>query len=234
MENQAMTFRDIFKRSFVENGGIFQGIDATTLMKAAGYILLSLAIGLLLYWLYRKTYAGVVYSRAFATSIVGMTVLTCTIIATIQSNVVLSLGMVGALSIVRYRTAVKDPMDLLYLFWAVASGIAVGAGMVLIALFVFVVMAVTLLVMKRRHGPRDEMYILLVHYDGEGVEEDVRRSLGINPYKIKSKTIRKNDVEMAIEVRVKHRAGTAFVDRLRQAEGIRDVTLVQYSGDYID
>ena len=113
MESTALTFKDIFKKSFLESGGVFQAVDATTLMRAAGNILLSVVIGLLLYWLYRKTYAGVVYSRSFAVSVIGMTVLTCTIIATIQSNVVLSLGMVGALSIVRYRTAVKDPMDLL-------------------------------------------------------------------------------------------------------------------------
>ena len=112
-----LTFQDIFKKSFLDGGGLFQAINLETLMRAGGYILLSVALGLGIFWLYRKTYAGVIYSRTFATSLVGMTVLTCAIIVTIQSNVVLSLGMVGALSIVRYRTAVKDPMDLLFLFW---------------------------------------------------------------------------------------------------------------------
>jgi len=231
--DSALTFRDVFKKSFLESGGFLQGVSIEVLIRAAGYIVLSLIVGLLLYWLYRKTYGGVVYSRSFATSLVGMTVLTCAIIVTIQSNMVLSLGMVGALSIVRYRTAVKDPMDLLYLFWAVASGITVGAGMFYIALFVLVVMAILLLILKRRKGPRDEMYILLVHYTGDGMDEAIRRALGTFPYKVKSKTLRKHDVEMAVEVRVK-RSATGFVDALRNLDGIQDVTLVQYSGDYID
>jgi uncharacterized membrane protein YhiD involved in acid resistance len=229
----ALSFRDIFKKSFLESGQVLQAVNPETLMKAAGYIILSLVVGLLLFGLYRKTYAGVVYSHTFAMSLVGMTVLTCAIILTIQSNMVLSLGMVGALSIVRFRTAIKDQMDLLYLFWAVASGISVGAGMIVIALFVLIVMALTLLIMKRRRGPRDEMYILLVHYSGQGMEEKIRRALGTCPYKIKSKTLRKRDVEMAVEVRVR-RGRTGFVDALRYTEGIDDVTLVQYSGDYID
>ena len=229
----ALSFRDIFKKSFLESGQVLQAVNLETLMQAAGYIILSLVVGLILYGLYRKTYAGVFYSRTFAMSLVGMTVLTCAIILTIQSNMVLSLGMVGALSIVRFRTAIKDPMDLLYLFWAVASGISVGAGMFTITLFVLLVMALTLLIMKRRRGPRDEMYILLVHYSGQGMEEKIRRALGTCPYKIKSKTLRKRDVEMAVEVRVK-RGRTGFVDALRFTEGIDDVTLVQYSGDYID
>ena len=232
MEN-ALSFRDIFKKSFLDSGQVLQAVNLETLMRAAGYVILSLVVGLILYGLYRKTYAGVVYSRTFAMSLVGMTVLTCAIILTIQSNMVLSLGMVGALSIVRFRTAIKDPMDLLYLFWAVASGISVGAGMFTLTLFVLFVMALTLLIMKRRHGPRDEMYILLVHYSGQGMEEKIRRALGTCPYKIKSKTLRKRDVEMAVEVRVK-RGRTGFVDALRFTEGIDDVTLVQYSGDYID
>ncbi len=228
-----LTFQDIFKRSFLEAGGLFQTMNTQTLLRACGYILLSVIIGLIIYWLYRKTYAGVVYSRAFATSLLGMTVLTCAIIVTIQSNTVLSLGMVGALSIVRYRTAIKDPMDLLYLFWCVAAGIATGAGMFLIALFVTLLMAIMLFILKRRRGPRDEMYILLIHYTGDAIDEDVRRAIGTNPYKIKSKTMRKSDVEMAVEVRVK-KNDMRFVDELRTVEGVNDVTLVQYSGDYID
>ena len=230
---ETITFSDIFKKSFLESGGLMQNLTGATLMRAVIYILLSAVIGILLYMLYQKTYSGVVYSRGFAISILGMTVLTCAIIVTIQSNVVLSLGMVGALSIVRYRTAVKDPVDLLYLFWAVASGIATGAGMFLIALFVFVVMCVILLVLMRMRGNRDELYILLVHYTGDGIEEKVRRAIGTHPYKIKSKTLRRQDAEMAIEVRVK-KNDMRFVDTLRGEEGINDLTLVQYSGDYID
>ena len=122
---------------------------------------------------------------------------------------------------------------LLYLFWAVASGIATGAGMFWIALFVFVVMAIILMVLSHMKGRRDEMYILLVHYTGDGIEEKVRRAIGTHPYKIKSKTLRKHDTEMAIEVRVRKNDMT-FVDALRGDDAINDLTLVQYSGDYID
>ena len=233
MANSTVTFQDVFKKSFLEASGIAGAMSTDALVRAGSYILLSVIVGLLIYILYRKTYAGVVYSRGFAVSLLGMTVITRAIIVTIQSNAVLSLGMVGALSIVRYRTAIKDPMDLLYLFWAVASGIATGAGMFLIALFVFAVMAVLLLVLNRARGPRDSMYILLVHYVGADNEQDVRRAIGPNPYKIKSKTMRKNDMEMAVEIRMK-RNSMRFVEELRGVEGIRDVTLVQYSGDYID
>lgn len=228
-----LTFQDIFKKSFLEMGGLLQGANMEIMLRAMGNILLSVVLGFLIYWLYRKTYAGVVYSRSFATSLIGMTLLTCAIIVTIQSNTVLSLGMVGALSIVRYRTAIKDPMDLLYLFWCVASGIATGAGMFLVALFVYLVMALILLILKSRRSPRDEMYILLVHYSEQSIDEAVRRVLGTCPYKIKSKTIRKHDVEMAIEVRVR-KNDMRFVDELRNVPGVNDLTLVQYSGDYID
>ena len=228
-----LTFQDIFKKSFLDAGGLFQGANLETLIRAGGYILLSVALGLGIFWLYRKTYAGVVYSRAFAVSLLGMTVITCAIIVAIQSNAILSLGMVGALSIVRYRTAIKDPMDLLYLFWTVASGIATGAGMFPIALFVFIVMAVMLILLQNRRSQRDTMYIMLVHYSGEEVEDIVSRAIGTNHYKIKSKTMRKNDTEMAIEIRMKTNS-MRFVDELRIVEGINDVTLVQYSGDYID
>ena len=228
-----LTFQDIIRKSVLEAGGYLQGISWDTFLRAAGMILLSLVIGLVIYWVYRKNYLGVVYSRSFAASLAGMTVLTCSIIVTIQSNIVLSLGMVGALSIVRYRTAVKDPLDLLYLFWAVASGIAIGAGMFYISVLVFVVMLILLLILTRRKHGRDEMYILLLHYNGEGMDEAVRKELGTRPYQIKSKTMRKKDMEMAIEVRVKKNDLT-FVDRIRELEQVWDITVVQYDGDYIE
>ena len=228
-----LTFQDIIKNSVLEAGGYLQGITWDAFLRAAGYIGLALLMGLLIYAIYRKAFMGVVYSRTFAVSLAGMTVLTCSIIVTIQSNVVLSLGMVGALSIVRYRTAVKDPMDLLFLFWAVAAGIAIGAGMFYIAVLVAAIMIVLLLVLARRKHVRDEMYILLIHYSGEGQDEAVRRALGTHPYQIKSKTMRKADVEMAIEVRVR-KNDLSFVDRIRAMDRVWDITVVQYNGDYID
>ena len=228
-----LTFQDIIKNSVLEAGGYLQSVTWNTVLNAGGAILLSLLMGLIIYWVYRKSYMGVVYSRAFAVSLAGMTVLTCSIIITIQSNVVLSLGMVGALSIVRYRTAVKDPLDLLYLFWAVASGIAIGAGMFFVSALVFFVMLLLLSIMARHRHKRDEMYILLIHYGGGQADEAIRRLLGTRPYQIKSKTLRKTDMEMAIEVRVRKNDLT-FVDHMRELEDVWDITVVQYDGDYID
>lgn len=228
-----LKFSDIIKKSVLESGGFLQSVSAETIIRAGINIMLALIVGLMLYLLYRKTYSGVVYSRSFAVSLAGMTVMTCTIIVTIQSNVVLSLGMVGALSIVRYRTAVKEPMDLMFLFMAVATGIAIGAGMLYIALFSVCIMSILLLVLRKSKKQRDEMYILLVHYTGDGIDDKVRRALGTTPYQIKSKTMRKLDVEMAIEVRVK-RGKLGFLDQIRMMEQVNDVTLVQYNGDYID
>lgn len=228
-----LTFQDIIKNSVLEAGGYLQNLTWGAILQAAGSIGLALLMGLAIFAVYRKAYMGVVYSRTFAVSLAGMTVLTCAIIVTIQSNVVLSLGMVGALSIVRYRTAVKDPMDLLFLFWAVAAGIATGAGMFYIAVLVALIMVVLLLVLARSKHVRDEMYILLIHYSGDGVDEAVRRALGTHPYQIKSKTMRKEDVEMAVEVRVR-KNDLSFVDRIRAMEKVLDITVVQYNGDYID
>ncbi|MBE0600652.1 MAG: DUF4956 domain-containing protein [Firmicutes bacterium] len=228
-----MNFQDIFKKSVLEAFGYQEGFSWELLLGYAGTILLSLLMGLFIYGIYRKTYMGVVYSRTFAASLAGMTVLTCSIIVTIQSNIVLSLGMVGALSIIRYRTVVKDPLDLLYLFWAVASGIAIGANLFYLSLIVFLVMLLLLLVLTRRKRGRDQMYILLIHYEGMDVDEAVRKAIGTRPYQIKSKTMRKADMEMAVEVRVR-KGDLSFVDRIRALDHVFDLTVVQYDGDYVD
>lgn len=196
-------------------------------------LLIAFAIGVFIFWIYKMNFRGVMYSQNYALSLVLLCIITAPVVLCIRQSLALSLGMVGALSIVRYRTAVKDPMDLLYLFWAVADGIAIGAGMFYIALLVMAIMTVLLLVLRRRKGPRDEMYILLVHYDGAGVEETIRRAFGTCPYKIMSKTLRKKDVEMAVELRLKHN-NLSLLDTLRAVEGVLDATLVQYGGDYID
>ena len=226
-----MTFRDIFKKSVLENAQFLQGVSTESILSTIITVLLSLALGFLIYFLYRRSFRGVVYSESFAISLVGMTVLTCGIIVTIQSNVVLSLGMVGALSIVRYRTAIKSPMDLMFLFWTVAAGIAVGAQMFYIALVISLIMGLLLLLISRP-GAQDAMYVMIVHYSGDDISMDVRRELGSLRYKIQSQTMRKQDVEMAIEIRVKQH-NLAFVDAIRALPTVNDVTVVQYNGDYI-
>ncbi|MDX5688987.1 DUF4956 domain-containing protein, partial [Clostridioides difficile] len=122
-----MTFNDIFKSSFIENVSGFSFVDSALALGSA------FLVGLFIYMVYKKTYMGIMYSRPFNVSLVALTMLTTFVILAVTSNVVLSLGMVGALSIVRFRTAIKDPMDLVFLFWSLGSGIVLGAGLIPLA-----------------------------------------------------------------------------------------------------
>ena len=165
--------------------------------KMALALLVALIVGIVIYYVYRRFYTGVVYSRSFAVTLVGMSVLTCMVTLSISTNIVISLGMVGALSIVRYRTAVKDPMDLLYLFWSITSGIAAGAGM----------------------------------YMGDMVGDEITRAFGRTKFFVKSKTMRGERTEMAVEVFCDDK-DMAFAERIRAIDGVEDVTLIQYNGEY--
>jgi len=148
----------------------------------------------------------------------------------ISSNIALSLGMVGALSIVRYRTAIKDPMDILFLFWAVGTGITVGARLHYLALVGALIVILLFLILNRKVISND-VYILIVHYSGEDVGDELRRILRNMRYQIKSKTVRKFDVEMAMEVVVKNN-NTVFIDSIKELPSVNDVALIQYTGQY--
>ena len=169
-------------------------------------------------------------ARSFAVTLVGMSVLTCMVTLAISTNVVISLGMVGALSIVRFRTAVKDPMDLLYLFWSITTGITTGAGMYLLALTAAVVMILMLLLFYHWQE-RGRVYIAVIHYTGQQAGDDIVRAFGRNKYVVKSKTMRGDTVEMVAEVFCKDKE-LEFSERLRAVPGVADVTLIQYNGEY--
>ena len=221
-----MSVQDFIKKSILESGAF----DGVTLANAALGLLTALVMGLLIYFVYRKFYTGVIFSRSFAVTLVGMTVLTAMVTLAISSNIVISLGMVGALSIVRFRTAIKDPMDLLYLFWAITTGITAGAQMYLLVLVAAVIMIVMIILFyyKQQNG---RIYILVVHYTGDSTGDDVIRSLGKIKYFIKSKTLRKDKTEMAIEVFCKNN-DTFFMEKIRSINGVLDSTLIQYNGEY--
>jgi len=152
-------------------------------------LLVSFAMGLVIYYVYTRSFRGVVYSHNFAVSLALMSTLTTMITLAISSNIALSLGMVGALSIVRYRAAVKDPLDILFIFWAITSGITIGANMTYLAFAGALISIITLMVINH-YKPESAKYILLVHYAGEGIDDEIRRILHNRRYKIKSKTIR--------------------------------------------
>lgn len=220
------TFSDMFKKSFLNNFAQ-ESSPAEFIMTMA----MALLIGLGIYFVYRRCYIGVVYDHSFNVSLVVMTILVSVIIVTISSNITLSLGMVGALSIVRYRTAVKSPMDLMFLFWAITSGIAVGAGYFFISLGAFVFVAVTFFALKTLRGDdKTYMLVLCFHSDME-TEENVRRALETYKYKLRSKVVKKERTEMSVEVRLK-RDNLNITDAFATMKGVENVTLVQYRGSY--
>ena len=221
-----MSVKDMIKKSVLESGA-FTNYDVPGILTALAAALL---LGALIYLVYRKFYAGVVFSRTFAVTLVGMTVLTCMVTLAISTNVVISLGMVGALSIVRFRTAIKDPMDLLYLFWAITSGITAGAGMYALTLLtaVIIILMITLFYHKQQRG---KIYIAVIHYTGDQAGDDVIRCFGKRKYFVKSKTMRKEKTEMAVELYCRQN-DMDFMEKIRSIEDVEDVTLIQYNGEY--
>ena len=225
-EQTTTTFGDMFRNSFLE---MFPDtIDPWNLVLTLG---MSLLLGLGIFLVYRKCFIGVVYVHSFNISLVVMTILTAVIIVTISSNIMLSLGMVGALSIVRYRTAVKSPLDLMFMFWSITTGIAAGAGYYYIAwiafLFVTLVFAVLRGVRQRR-----ETYMLILNYASQtDIEEEVRRTQHPFRSKVRSKVVRGDATELTVELLLKD-DNLNLVNTLSSIEGVNDVTLVQYRGSY--
>jgi len=193
-------------------------------------LVVSMVMGIIIYFVYSRSYKGVVFNHSFAVSLALMTLLTAVVTLAISSNIALSLGMVGALSIVRYRAAIKDPMDLLFLFWAVTTGITVGAKMHHLAVLSALLVVVVLLLVSR-YEPGSKMYVMIVNYSGDDIDDELRRILRDKHYQIKSKTIRQQDVELAAELRVT-RDNFAFLNQVRSLPAVSNVTLVQYNGEY--
>ncbi|HLO16059.1 MAG TPA: DUF4956 domain-containing protein [Anaerolineales bacterium] len=202
----------------------------TTLSPIIVALLVSFALGMLIYYVYQKSFRGVVYNQAFSVSLAVLTILTTMITLAISSNIALSLGMVGALSIVRYRTAIKDPADIIFLFWAVGTGITIGAKLHYLAL-VGAVIVILMLITIGRKTSGNEIFILVVHYTGDDIAGELRRILHGKRFQIKSKTTRKYNVEMAIEVEVKNN-NMAFMDAISSISTVNDVSLIQYAGEY--
>lgn len=221
-----MSVKDMIKKSVLESG-VFDQYNIPSILVA---LAAALVLGILIFLVYRRFYTGVIYSRTFAVTLVGMTVLTCMVTLAISTNVVISLGMVGALSIVRFRTAVKDPMDLLYLFWAITTGITSGAGMYVLALIAAAIMILMIILFYSRQQ-RGKIYIAVIHYSGDEAGDEVIRCFGKRKYFIKSKTMRKEKTEMAVEIFCKQ-ADMDFMEKIRAIKHVDDVTLIQYNGEY--
>lgn len=196
-------------------------------------MVMALVIGLFIFVIYKKTLTGVMYSNGFALTLVGLALVTTLVIMAVTSNVVLSLGMVGALSIVRFRAAIKDPVEIVFLFWALAVGIVLGAGMIPLAVIGSVIIGIVLLLFANRKIHRNP-YILVLKYDKEDTEKTIWDILdtSVEQYVIKSKTVIPGQIETTVELRATEDS-MAFVNRISQAPGVQDVTLVSYNGDYM-
>lgn len=222
-----MTFSDIFKSSFLESVTEFSVVD--TLIG----LVFALILGLFIFVIYKKTFSGIMYSSGFAMSLIGLSLVTTLVIMAVTSNVVLSLGMVGALSIVRFRAAIKEPMEIVFLFWSLAVGIVIGAGMIPLAVIGSVIIGLILvLFVSKKFG--SSPYILIINCNNEKAEESALNLIGksVDKYVVKSKTVTENGIEVTAEVRVKDKA-TSFVNRVNEITDVTAATLVTFNGDYM-
>ena len=222
-----MTFSDIFKSSFLAN------VTSVSIFDMTLALILAFGVGIFIYLIYKKTYAGVMYSSSFGVTLVALTLITTLVILAVTSNVVLSLGMVGALSIVRFRTAIKEPMDIALLFWSIAVGIVLGAGMIPLAVFGSVMIGLILLVFANKKDSSNP-YIVVLSCEGNDSEKAATEYLTKTTKKctVKSKTARKGSVELNLEVRLKD-DNTDFVNALADLPGVPNAVLVSYNGDYM-
>jgi len=222
-----MSFSDIFKSSFLENVASVSILDMVLAM------VLAFGLGLFIYLIYKKTYQGVMYSSGFGLTLVSLTMITTLVILAVTSNVVLSLGMVGALSIVRFRTAIKEPLDIAFLFWAIAAGIVLAAGMIPLAVFGSIVIGLILLFFANRRESSDP-YITVLRCSSSESEKAASAFLQekVSKCVVKSKTVRKDQIELTMEIRLKD-DNTDFINALAGIEGVESAVLVSYNGDYM-
>jgi len=226
-QNGALSFGDIIKKNVLDQ---FMGaLPATRVLTT---LALALVVGLFLLFVYKKTFAGVLFSRSFALSLVMATMITSLIILTITSNLTLSLGMVGALSIVRFRTAVKDSMDTMFLFWSVAAGICLGAQFWQVAVVGTLFIGLVLVILTALKVSQANPYLLVVHFHESSMPEIRRKLNQLNNYRVKSKTMRGENCELTVEIKVKDKEGLV-VEQFSVIKGVYDASLLSYQGDVI-
>lgn len=223
-----MTFRDIFKSSFLDS---ITSVSITDMVIA---LVLAFALGMFIFLVYKKTFSGVMYSSSFGVTLIALTMITTVVILAVTSNVVLSLGMVGALSIVRFRAAIKEPLDIAFLFWSIAVGIVLAAGMIPLALIGSVVIGIILLLFVNRKS-HTHPYIVVIRCDGKDAEKKATEFIKEKTERtiIRSKTVEKDEIEVNIEIRLKD-DNTDFINELAEKEGIRSAVLVSYNGEYMN
>lgn len=222
-----MTFNDIFKSSFLEN------VTSVSLLDMTLALLLAFALGLFIYFVYKKTFAGVMFSSSFGVTLIALTMITTLVILAVTSNVVLSLGMVGALSIVRFRTAIKEPLDIAFLFWSIAVGIVLAAGLIPLAVFGSAVIGIVLIVFVNKKSHTNPYIVVLQCEDHESevrakeyLDQQTKRCV------VKSKSAQKGLIELNLEIRLQD-DNTDFINELADLPQVKSAVLVSYNGDYM-
>lgn len=221
------SFSDIFKSNFLEN------ISSVSVLDMALALVLAFGLGMFIFLIYKKTYSGVMYSSSFGVTLIALTMITTIVILAVTSNVVLSLGMVGALSIVRFRTAIKEPLDIAFLFWSIAIGIILAAGMIPLAVIGSVIIGVILLVFVNKK-PHVNPYILVLSCTDHESESAAKAFLEgrVQRCVVKSKTAQKGAIELNMEVRLKD-DNTDFINILSEMNGVNSAALISYNGEYM-
>ena len=222
-----MSFNDIFKSSYLEN------VTSIGIVDMSIALILAFCLGMFIFYTYKKTYSGVMYSSSFGVTLVALTMISTLVIMAVTSNVVLSLGMVGALSIVRFRTAIKEPLDIAFLFWAIAAGIVLAAGMIPLAVIGSVAIGVILVIFANKKS-HNNPYILVIQCDNQENEKNVTKYLEeqVERSVVKSKTVQKGLIELNIDIRMKDN-DTNFINTIAEMSGVKSAVLVSYNGDYM-
>lgn len=193
---------------------------------------LSFLIGIFVYLIYKRTFTGVLFVKGFGISLIMLCMVTSTIILTITTNLMLSLGMVGALSIVRFRTAVKDPMDTIYMFWSIAAGITIGAQLYTVAILTSLGIGVLMLIVSMFKIKKTMPYLLVIRFE-DYAKREVQMLLKQLPQgRLKAKTVSGEIIELTIEMNIKESEAN-IVDKFVGIEGVLDASLISYSGDVV-
>jgi len=225
MEN--VSFNDIFKSSILEKTSSFSIVDSLI------GLLVAFFVGLFIYFVYKKTFSGVIYSHTFNISLIIMSMATALIIMGISSNVLLSLGMVGALSIVRFRTPIKDPMDIIYIFWAIVSGILCGAGFIPLVVIGSILIGAVLIIFINKIKIENP-YLLIVKYSDLNVENSIEHvvSESSRKYSVKSKSVLPgHDYEVTYEIRVKDE-DLGFINNISDMDAVKSAVMLSYDGNF--
>lgn len=215
------------------NQVFLENVTSVSILDMVIAMVLAFCLGLFIFYVYKKTYSGVMYSASFGVTLIAMTMITTLVILAVTSNVVLSLGMVGALSIVRFRTAIKEPLDIAFLFWSIAVGIVLAAGMIPLAVFGSVIIGVILLVFVNRKT-HTHPYILVLQCATSEAEKKAKSFVEqkVSRVVVKSKSAQKNLIELNMEIRLKD-DNTDFINELSDMKDVKSAVMVSYNGDYM-